>query len=75
MWLITAVAAAAFAGNLGAELIAEGVADFTTAAYWDWFWSFDASETMAEAARQHDQIQAMITEAERQMYQAAPVVR
>lgn len=68
MWLVSAVAAAAFLGNLGAEILAEGVADFTAQMYWDWFWSFDSAKTMTDATAEFDSIQKMIAEAEQKMY-------
>jgi hypothetical protein len=69
MWGILAVAfTGAFIGNLGAEIAAEGVADFVAQLYNDWFWSFDGEKAMADVDKHYEEVQRLIADAEKRMY-------
>ena len=72
MWLSASVFSAAFLGNIGAEILAESVSDLFVEVYANWFWSVGSEQTMLDAARQYDQIDILISNAERGIFDVVP---
>lgn len=76
MWTLVGLAfTAAFVGNLGAEIVAEGFADFTAQMYNDWFWSLDPDKAIVDVNQHYAEVDRLIAEAERRAYQLPSEIR